>query len=82
MLHIFPITDNGEITFIWASEETGYRHLYLITSVIPRPGVISNGFSNPFDTSDCDSSDNYDSNDSKHRARFVALHYLIFSPNR
>lgn len=62
MLYMFPITDNGEVTIIWASEETGYRHLYLITSVISRPGVTTNGFLNPFDSGDNNS---YDSSDSK-----------------
>ncbi|XP_065212000.1 dipeptidyl peptidase 9-like isoform X2 [Planococcus citri] len=60
MLYMFPITNTGEVTIIWASEETGYRHLYLITSLLPRPGV-TNGFSNPFDSGDNNS---YDSNDS------------------
>ena len=63
MLHLFPITDNGEVTIIWASEETGYRHLYLISSLLPRPGIV-NGFSNPFDSGD---SNSYETNDSKYR---------------
>lgn len=32
LLHIFPMTESGKITFIWATEETGFRHLYLITA--------------------------------------------------
>lgn len=60
MLYMFPITNNGEVTIIWASEETGYRHLYLITSLLPRPGV-TNGFSNPFDSGDNNSCDSNDS---------------------
>ncbi|KAK7570778.1 hypothetical protein V9T40_010145 [Parthenolecanium corni] len=59
MLHIFPISENGEVTFIWASEETGFRHLYLITSLLPRPGIV-NGFSNPFEAGD---SNSYETND-------------------
>lgn len=66
MLHIFPITDNGEVTFIWASEESGYRHLYLITSLLPRPGVV-NGFSNPFDSGDSNSDE---TNDSKYYHKY------------
>ncbi|KAG1668796.1 Dipeptidyl peptidase 8 [Nymphon striatum] len=31
ILHFFPIKDD-KITFIWASEKSGFRHLYLITS--------------------------------------------------
>lgn len=61
MLHVFPISDNGEVTIIWASEESGYRHLYLITSLLPRPGIV-NGFINPFDSGD---SNAYEANDSE-----------------
>lgn len=31
LLFIFPTTENDKITLIWANEETGFRHLYLIT---------------------------------------------------
>lgn len=31
LLHFVEVTDT-HVTFIWASEETGFRHLYLITS--------------------------------------------------
>ncbi len=72
MLHIFPITENGEVTIIWASEETGYRHLYLITSLLPRPGVV-NGFSNPFDSGD---SNSYETNESKYLHIFFS-HYSV-----
>ncbi|XP_045465826.1 dipeptidyl peptidase 9 [Harmonia axyridis] len=34
LLYIFPITNPNEIKFIWASEDTGFRHLYLITAEI------------------------------------------------
>lgn len=36
LLYFLPSTTNehNEIQFIWASEDTGYRHLYLITSQI------------------------------------------------
>ncbi|XP_054260848.1 dipeptidyl peptidase 9 [Macrosteles quadrilineatus] len=40
LLYMFPISDCGKLTFIWASEETGYRHLYLITTNI---GTYHNG---------------------------------------
>lgn len=33
---MFPITSNGEVTMIWATEDSGYRHLYLITSIITK----------------------------------------------
>lgn len=62
MLHIFRISESGEVTIIWASEETGYRHLYLITSLLPRPGIM-NGFSNPFDSAE---SNSYETNDSQY----------------
>ena len=31
--------DQSQIKFLWASEETGYRHLYLVTASIGGPGV-------------------------------------------
>lgn len=34
LLHFLPSTENHEVQFIWASEDTGHRHLYLITSQI------------------------------------------------
>lgn len=35
LLCFLPSTDqNNEVQFIWASEDTGYRHLYLITSQV------------------------------------------------
>lgn len=33
---MFPITTSGEVTMIWATEDTGFRHLYLITSIITK----------------------------------------------
>jgi len=33
---MFPITTSGEITMIWATEDSGFRHLYLITCVITK----------------------------------------------
>lgn len=33
---MFPITSSGEVTMIWATEDTGFRHLYLITSIITK----------------------------------------------
>lgn len=32
LLYFLPHDDPNEVKFIWASEETGYRHLYLIIS--------------------------------------------------
>lgn len=34
LLHFLPSQEHNEVQFIWASEETGYRHLYLITAQI------------------------------------------------
>jgi Dipeptidyl peptidase IV (DPP IV) N-terminal region len=31
ILHFFPCEDKSKLTFLWASEETGFRHLYQIT---------------------------------------------------
>ncbi|XP_059490227.1 dipeptidyl peptidase 9-like [Neocloeon triangulifer] len=31
ILHFLHSDDKGKMTFLWASEETGFRHLYLIT---------------------------------------------------
>jgi hypothetical protein len=31
LLYFFPADDKQQRTFLWASEETGFRHLYLIT---------------------------------------------------
>ncbi|XP_054718484.1 LOW QUALITY PROTEIN: dipeptidyl peptidase 9-like [Uloborus diversus] len=31
ILYFFSQDNPGEITFLWASEETGYRHLYIVT---------------------------------------------------
>ncbi|XP_058055643.1 dipeptidyl peptidase 9 [Anopheles bellator] len=41
LLHFIELTDH-EITFLWASEETGFRHLYLITSSLATGGSHSN----------------------------------------
>ncbi|CAG2055064.1 unnamed protein product [Timema podura] len=40
LLYFFPPASGtgeckGEVKFLWASEETGYRHLYLITAHVP-----------------------------------------------
>lgn len=74
MLHVFPITETGHVTIIWASEETGYRHLYLITSLLPRPGLV-NGFSNPFDSTDNNS---YETSDSKYFSLYIFLFICYF----
>jgi len=31
ILHFFPSEDKSKLTFLWASEESGFRHLYQIT---------------------------------------------------
>ncbi|XP_065336278.1 dipeptidyl peptidase 9 [Cloeon dipterum] len=31
ILHFFPSEVKGKLTFLWASEESGFRHLYLVT---------------------------------------------------
>jgi dipeptidyl-peptidase 9 len=31
ILHFFPSEDKSKMTFLWASEESGFRHLYQIT---------------------------------------------------
>lgn len=43
LLHFVEITDT-QVTFIWASEETGFRHLYLITSSLV---MATNGLKDP-----------------------------------
>lgn len=56
LLHFLEITDNT-VTFLWASEETGYRHLYLITSSLCAKAmngcndVVASGSSSTFDSS-------------------------------
>lgn len=34
LLYFLPSGEHNEVQFIWASEDTGYRHLYLITAQI------------------------------------------------
>lgn len=34
LLRFLPPTKSHEVRFIWASEETGFRHLYLVTAQI------------------------------------------------
>jgi len=34
LLYFFPTSESGELRFVWASEETGFRHLYLITAQV------------------------------------------------
>ncbi|KAK4882354.1 hypothetical protein RN001_005673 [Aquatica leii] len=34
LLYFLPSTEHNEVQFVWAAEDTGYRHLYLITSQI------------------------------------------------
>ena len=39
-MHIFNQTSPDELSFIWASEATGTRHLYYITSALKPPGSV------------------------------------------
>ncbi|XP_053659777.1 dipeptidyl peptidase 9 [Anopheles marshallii] len=39
-----------EVTFLWASEETGYRHLYLVTSSLIPHGCNSSGSSSSYNS--------------------------------
>lgn len=38
-LHFFPQTFENEISFIWASQKSGFRHLYHVTSRLASAGV-------------------------------------------
>lgn len=50
LLHFLPSMDPNEIRFIWASEDTGYRHLYLITSqIMPYSNGLSEDVTEPMD---------------------------------
>jgi hypothetical protein len=31
-LYFLPSVSNSEVTFVWSSEKSGYRHLYKVTS--------------------------------------------------
>uniref|UniRef100_A0A1Q3F6C2 Putative dipeptidyl-peptidase n=1 Tax=Culex tarsalis TaxID=7177 RepID=A0A1Q3F6C2_CULTA len=44
ILHFLELTDNG-VTFLWASEETGFRHLYLVTSSLGAAAASNGGSS-------------------------------------
>ncbi|XP_070537358.1 dipeptidyl peptidase 9-like isoform X2 [Ptychodera flava] len=43
-LYFFPQTIESEISFIWSSEKTGYRHLYYVTASLQ---PCNNGFQDP-----------------------------------
>lgn len=50
LLHFLPSTDHNEVQFIWASQDTGYRHLYLITSQItPHTNGVTENSTEPMD---------------------------------
>lgn len=49
LLYIMPVMDDGKMNFIWANEETGFRHLYLYTAHL---SSISNGIDATFDDSE------------------------------
>ncbi|XP_022256745.1 dipeptidyl peptidase 9-like [Limulus polyphemus] len=42
VLHFFPQLVDDEITFLWASEESGFRHLYIITVELLRDDLTGN----------------------------------------
>ncbi|XP_076438854.1 dipeptidyl peptidase 9-like [Babylonia areolata] len=39
ILHFFPQTFENEISFVWASQKSGYRHLYHVTSSVSSSGA-------------------------------------------
>ncbi|XP_047119036.1 dipeptidyl peptidase 9 [Schistocerca piceifrons] len=47
LLYFFPTNEDSEVRFIWASEETGFRHLYFITAHV---SGVSNGIDDALDT--------------------------------
>ncbi|CAG9860999.1 unnamed protein product [Phyllotreta striolata] len=49
LLHFLTSSDNNEVQFIWASEESGFRHLYLISAQIM---PYTNGISESTETMD------------------------------
>nr|XP_006824516.1 PREDICTED: dipeptidyl peptidase 9 [Saccoglossus kowalevskii] len=51
VMHFFPQTSASEISFIWASEKTGYRHLYYITSSLQSSDNLTSD--SLLDTSHC-----------------------------
>ncbi|XP_071098891.1 dipeptidyl peptidase 9-like [Haliotis cracherodii] len=42
ILHFFPQSSPDEISFLWSSEKSGYRHLYHVTSKLQTPPPDSN----------------------------------------
>lgn len=48
LLYFFPKTDSSEVKFICVNEDTGFRHLYLLT--VPLAGV-SNGIEEALESS-------------------------------
>lgn len=46
LLYFFPTNDDSEVRFIWGSEETGFRHLYLVTAYV---SGLSNGVEETID---------------------------------
>jgi hypothetical protein len=32
VIHFFPMSSEKEISFVWASQKSGFRHLYHVTS--------------------------------------------------
>ncbi|XP_014230063.1 dipeptidyl peptidase 9-like isoform X1 [Trichogramma pretiosum] len=50
LLYFLPSRDPAEVKFIWGSEETNYRHLYLVTAGI---GGIGNGIEDTTEKMDC-----------------------------
>ena len=40
ILHFLPSTNENEIVFLWASEKSGFRHLYHVTSTLSQQPTI------------------------------------------
>ena len=43
ILKFLPHPDPGQVKFLWASEETGYRHLYLVVASVATPAGSGTG---------------------------------------
>ncbi|CAH0559459.1 unnamed protein product [Brassicogethes aeneus] len=50
LLHFLPSSEPNEVRFVWASEESGFRHLYLVTSQLSN---YTNGLTESVVAMDC-----------------------------
>ncbi|XP_055541148.1 dipeptidyl peptidase 9 [Wyeomyia smithii] len=64
VLHFLEITDD-RVVFLWASEETDYRHLYLVTSSLATHGISINTTTN-VSSNGCNSRNNHNIDNSSH----------------